>query len=82
MALLIVADTSSLRDAANRLGAAAGAAVPGGSVPSVGDPGADGALGDFAAAVHRHAALVAGAAERGSRSMTGYVVGFHQAGGA
>jgi hypothetical protein len=81
MALLIVADISSLGHAARSLGSAGGGAGPAVAPPSLGDAGADGALGDFASAIHQHASRLADASDRASRSMHGYAIGFHQAGG-
>lgn len=79
--LLIVADLSSLGEAAGTLGATMsrrpGAAEP----PSFGEPGADDAATGFLQAVHGHAQRLAGAAEAGARSLRGYAVAFHEVGG-
>jgi hypothetical protein len=80
MALFIVADTSALGDAAGSLGSG-GVAGPGVTPPSLGDPSADGAMGDFASAIQLHASRLAEASDRGARSMHGYAIGFHQVGG-
>lgn len=81
MALLIVADLGSLGEAADQLGNAAGATRPVSNVPSLGDPGADGALGDLTSALQLHANRLAEAAGHGARSMRGYIVGYRQVGG-
>lgn len=82
MGLLIAADLGALGSAAAELAGAVGAGRGGpAAIPSVGDGMAEGALGDFAAAMDRHAAALAGAVSKGDSAMTGYVVGFHEAGG-
>lgn len=82
LGLYIAADLGALGSAAAELAGAVGAGRGGPvAIPSVGDGGAEGALSDFAAAMDRHAAALADAAAKSASAMTGYVVGFHGAGG-
>jgi hypothetical protein len=79
--LLIVADVSSLGEAAGALGMSLARRPGRADLPSFGEPGADDAAAGFLDAVHGHAQRLAGAATAGARSLQGYAIAFHQVGG-
>lgn len=78
--LIIVASPSSYGEAAQHL-AAAGDRVPDVSLPSLGDPGAEGSMDHFARCISGYHASLCEAATHGAGALHGYVVNFDRAGG-
>jgi hypothetical protein len=81
MGLFIVADLGALSEAAAGLGCAGCAHPDQGRVASLGEAGAEEALGRFSSVIQLHGERLSEAATQAGHAMHGYMVGYREVGG-